>query len=340
MDFTKCELDLYKTYSGKETKKSIIYNGKSHMLKFRWEDRGKEVYSDLSEFLGCSIYKAFGLETQNVILGEYEGKDVVVCENFLKKGEELQEFSNFTNSYSDTVDKRYSFSEIIDTIENHPNIFDKKDVKEKFWKMYVMDAFLGNFDRHGGNWGFVVNSEEKYSKFAPIYDCGSCLYPQMSEKEMDNILKSDYEIKRRVFEFPNSQIVTNETRTKSNYFSIINSLQYEECNESIEWFCKNLDFDKINNIIESVDKLSKKRKNFYKTMLKERYDYIIKPAHEKIKDLNDIRKTINDLEEKVISKNDELRAYTEELNNKSEKINEAEKLLEQYQNLKNNKDKE
>lgn len=50
MDFTKCELDLYKTYSGKEAKKSIIYNGKSHMLKFRGEDRGKEVYSDLSEF--------------------------------------------------------------------------------------------------------------------------------------------------------------------------------------------------------------------------------------------------------------------------------------------------
>ena len=80
--------------------------------------------------------------------------------------------------------------------------------------MYVLDSFLGNFDRHGGNWGFVVNAKEKYSKFSPIYDCGSCLYPQMSDKEMDKILNDKKEIEARIFLFAASQIMRDDDNTK------------------------------------------------------------------------------------------------------------------------------
>lgn len=205
--------------------------------------------------IACKIFKSLGFETQNTILGELNGRDCVACENFLKENEVLQEFSNFTNSSAYATDKRYTFETIINTIENHPNIFNKEEVKEKFWKMYVVDSFLGNFDRHGGNWGFVVNAKEKYSKFAPIYDCGSCLYPQMSDKEMDKVLNNRNEIEKRIYEFPLPQIMrTDDNNKKTSYAETINSLNYEGCNKAVEWFVKNVDFEKIDEIINNTEK--------------------------------------------------------------------------------------
>ena len=30
-----------------------------------------------------------------------------------------------------------------------------------FWDIYVVDALIGNFDRHGGNWGFLKKNYKK-----------------------------------------------------------------------------------------------------------------------------------------------------------------------------------
>lgn len=53
--------------------------------------------------------------------------------------------------------------------------------------MYIVDALLGNFDRHGANWGFLKKNN-KYS-LAPIFNNGSSLFPQMiDENEMKLII--------------------------------------------------------------------------------------------------------------------------------------------------------
>lgn len=297
------------------------------------------MYSDISEYIGCKIYESLGIETQNVIQGTYNGKSVVLCENFLKKGEVLQEFSDFTNSYSKVKDKRYSFEKIINTIDKHQSIFNKEEVKKSFWRMYVVDSFLGNFDRHGRNWGFVVNEEKQYSKFSPIYDCGSCLYPQIGDKDIDRILKSDYEIKRRIFEFPTSQIVTNEGRTKSNYYEIINSLESDDCNMAVEWFVENLNLNKIEDIINTTENISDKRKKFLNTMLNERYRYIIEPAYEKIKNIKEKNVEINSLELDLLKKQQQLRAYTEELNYNADEIRNYESIFKQHIEIKDKEEK-
>ena len=50
------------------------------------------------------------------------------------------------------------------------------------------DALLGNFDRHNGNWGILVDEESQTAEIAPVYDCGSCLYPQLGAHEMQAVL--------------------------------------------------------------------------------------------------------------------------------------------------------
>ena len=36
--------------------------------------------------------------------------------------------------------------------------------------MFVVDAFIGNWDRHNGNWGFLYNQETDKLEIAPIFD--------------------------------------------------------------------------------------------------------------------------------------------------------------------------
>ena len=56
------------------------------------------------------------------------------------------------------------------------------------------DALLGNFEKANGNWGFLIDEKNKCAEIAPIYDCGSCLYPQLEDKDIDKILNDKNEI--------------------------------------------------------------------------------------------------------------------------------------------------
>ena len=56
-----------------------------------------------------------------------------------------------------------------------------------------MDALIGNWDRHNGNWGFLYNAHTDEMELAPVYDCGSSLYPQADEKIMEMVLSDENE---------------------------------------------------------------------------------------------------------------------------------------------------
>lgn len=89
-----------------------------------------------------------------------------------------------------------------------------------FWEMFIVDALLGNFDRHGMNWGFIKR-DNAYA-LAPVFDNGSCLFPNMTdEDEMASIVTSPEETAKRVYGFPLSQIKLRGR--KSSYYEVINS---------------------------------------------------------------------------------------------------------------------
>ena len=91
-------------------------------------------------------------------------------------------------------------------------------------------------DRHNGNWGLLVNEEEQSVEIAPIYDCGSCLYPQLDLPHMAEVLNSQEEIDRRIYVFPASAV--EEHGVKIPYFDFISSLRCQMCirdRASISW---------------------------------------------------------------------------------------------------------
>ena len=66
-----------------------------------------------------------------------------------------------------------------------------KELLEHFWNVFVIDALLGNFDRHNGNWGFLFDELTQISEIAPVFDCGSCLLPQADDKIMKAVLENE-----------------------------------------------------------------------------------------------------------------------------------------------------
>ena len=81
---------------------------------------------------------------------------------------------------------------ILDAIDEQ-KVIDQEKLLEFFLDMFIIDALIGNFDRHNGNWGFLLDSEQNI-EIAPIFDCGSALLPQADEEMMKKILNNPMEM--------------------------------------------------------------------------------------------------------------------------------------------------
>lgn len=292
VDFSDAKQIINK-YGGADTKKTIIYNDKFYLLKFpNNANQNKEVsYSNnvFSEYLGCHIFNCVGIVAQNTILGIYKQengitKNVCACEDFTGNGWRLVEFQNLKNSFPETASssngRNTELSEILDVINNHTDINDKVTLKEHFWNMFIVDALIGNFDRHNGNWGILVNDETQDMKMAPVYDCGSCLCSQLTDEQMEMILNNKTELNNRIYNRPTSTIIENDKRI--NYYEFISSLKNEECNVALKKIVNKIDMAKIEQEIDKMPIISDIRRQFYKTLLNSRYEVILKKSYDKL----------------------------------------------------------
>ena len=229
--------------------------------------------------------ETLGLKVQKTLLGTYKigekEKVVVACRDFTNQGIILKQFAELKNSQIETSENGYGteLEEILETIESQ-EIYDVNKLKDFFWDMFIADALVGNFDRHNGNWGFLIDEGAEKIEIAPIYDNASCLYPQLDDETMENIMKNKEEMEARVYVFPTSAIKINDK--KINYFEFIGSLENEECNKALKRIYQLIDIKKINKIIENTPYISNVRKEFYKKIINLRYEKIIKYSYEKL----------------------------------------------------------
>lgn len=166
IDFTSCEINKFRYYGGRNGGKiCIIYNNKEYMLKFPVASESTEEHeysnSCISEYIACHILQTLGLNVQETILGKYNSggneKIVVACKDFTSYGKVFRQFAELKNSQIETSKNGYGteISEVLETIELQ-QIYDAIKLKEFFWDMFIADCLVGNFDRHNGNWGFLI----------------------------------------------------------------------------------------------------------------------------------------------------------------------------------------
>ena len=298
IDFTNATIDITSNYGGSDQKRGIIYHNKKFMLKLsdRIETPGKnnlmDSYSNsvYSEYICCHILGICGYDAQNTLLGTIvmdtkKHKDmrvpVVACENFVPEGYSLIEFKNIQNAIQpNKPGKIPKISEIYEVLGT-PNAYFSKEQGEKaierFWETFIFDSYFGNFDRHGNNWGYLINDNNEI-KLAPVYDCGSCLYPQVSDEAIPAIINYAEEIKKRIDVFPKAALL-DKNGNKIEYKNFINSFQDKECTKALLKIYPTINIDKINNFINNIEEISDIRKQFYKTMLQARFDFILTPAY-------------------------------------------------------------
>ena len=298
IDFTDSPIDLTANYGGSDQKRGIIYNGERYMIKM--PDRITEEkrnglnssYSNsvFSEHICCEILKNLGFDVQETLLGYVvqsngEEKPVVACKNFVPEGYSLVDFRAIEDAL--LIDKKAGrIPRIGDIYEilGSPNAYFSKEMcelaMERYWDTFILDAMLGNFDRHANNWAYLIKNDGTDITFAPIYDCGSCLYPKIADDAIPQILSSQEEIIKRVEKFPTAALEL-ENKMKASYKDYINSLNNPDCTAALMRIYPKLNMDIINNTINNTPYITDTRKMFYSTMIRARIEIILEPAYEK-----------------------------------------------------------
>lgn len=282
IDFTNMQ-KRNKAYAGANGNKiSVIYEGEQYMLKFPSQPKiNKDMsYSNscFSEYLGCQIYEIIGVPVQKTILGTFtvNGREriVVACKDFTRPGVVLQEFAALKNQMIDSARNGYGteLSDIEKTFEEQTAL-DSVELSQRFWDMFIVDALIGNWDRHNGNWGFLYDTVTDEIALSPVYDCGSSLYPQADDKIMEVVLKDPKERDLRIFEIPTSAV--QDGGKKIRYFEFISSLKNENCNLALKRIIPRNDMPRIKEMIKSTPFITNLQKNFYITILQERKEKIL-----------------------------------------------------------------
>lgn len=291
IDFTNA-VQKNKTYAGANGGKiSVLYNGEQYMLKFPpFPTINKEMSytnSCISEYIGCKVFESVGIPVQETVIGTYtsKGKEkvVVACKDFTSQGITLQDFASLKNRIIDSERNGYGteLADILSTIDEQ-TAMDSETLKTRFWDMFIVDALIGNWDRHNGNWGFLYNNATDEVTLAPVFDCGSSLYPQADEDLMKKILSDKNELNHRIFDIPLSAITYNGK--KINYFKFLSEGKFPDCNKALKRIASRIDMKKIYEIIDNTPTITELQKEFYKTMLMARKERIIDFSLNKLKE--------------------------------------------------------
>ena len=284
LNFNNGEERLNK-FSGSEKKTTILYEGTLYMLKYPGPIRSHKLRGMLSyknnqfsEHIGSNIFRASGFKVQETVLGYFTDKSgkekiVVGCKDFTQDGSTLYEVSKLANQAAVSSGKLDATIEnVVVIIGEIDMIKDKDAVLNSFWDMFVIDALIGNSDRHFGNWG-VLEKDGDVS-FSPIYDCGSSLGALLDDEEMKKLMAADNLFKNKEFNVASCYSMDGK---RIFYHGIFKNPPIA-LSEAIKRVTPRIDMAQIQSIVDSTPIISETRKEYLKKALNMRYEQILLPA--------------------------------------------------------------
>lgn len=274
-------------FLGSEKKATILYDNQLYMIKFPDPIREKNnslsyMNNQFSEYIGCTIFKLCGFETQDVAIGTYTsetGKEkiVVACKDFTQDGSILYEFSKIWLSIeTEESVKNNSIESVNLGIAKSNTIENKKEILSKFWDMFIIDTLIGNYDRHFDNWGLL--EKEGVINFAPIYDCGSSLGALFSDDRMSQLLEDDTDFKNEEYNVKSCYTLNG----KRIFYHEIFKDPIPDLSEAIKRIVPRIDMSLIHLTINSTVLLSDIRKVYLMKAIDLRYTEILLPAFKRI----------------------------------------------------------
>jgi len=281
--------ELANRFLGSERKTTILYHGEVYMLKYpdpikveRFKDLLSYKNNQFSEHIGCQVFKACGFDTQDTLLGKYtapNGKEklVVACKDFTQDGSVLYEFAKLANqALVEKVGRDLTIEDFYIVVTETAAITDKSSVIERFWDVFVVDALIGNRDRHFGNFGLI--EKDGVLANAPVYDCGSSLSALLDDESMQEDLTKPGQFRQNTFQI-NSCYRMNGKRV---FYHEIFKDPPEDLAAAIWRVVPKIDMDKIHEIVDATPEMSDVRKQYLKAALALRYKEILQPALKRV----------------------------------------------------------
>lgn len=193
-------------YAGNAGRKiGVVWNGGNWILKFPGPTGRLQgsvpsyTTAPLSEFLGSHVYGMLGIPVHETVLGIRGGKVVCACRDFTDDDWELVEFHDLKNSLSDdepgftesaSTGSGVVLADVRAAINRIPELAGIDGVRERFWDMFVTDAFIRNIDRNNTNWG-VLSDRKGHYRLAPVYDNGNSFNNKRTEAAIERRLSKD-----------------------------------------------------------------------------------------------------------------------------------------------------
>lgn len=115
------------------------------------------------EHIGSRIFEAIGIPSQKTILGTYRGRPVVACRDFIADlGDQytLVEYASLETSVrgGSSSGRTASYENLTKILSSHKALDTiRTDAVKRYWDTFIIDALIGNFDRHAGNWGYIID---------------------------------------------------------------------------------------------------------------------------------------------------------------------------------------
>jgi hypothetical protein len=295
VDFSKKNVkDSPKGYSGESGAKiGVIYNNEQWLIKYPKSTKGlvnpKLSYttSPLSEYIGSHIYELFDIQVHATLLGFRDNKLVVGCKDFEENKFRLLEFKNIKNRFNTlTFDNGTSgsgtlFNEVLTVLNTDEVLASVEGVIERFWDMFVIDAFIGNQDRNNSNWGILFKNDfSELIGLAPVYDNGNAFYNKRDIDTFESRLNDEslmYQdaITRSVC------VYLSDDNHHIKPFDYLAKTKNPDLLSAIERFLNKYNEQAIGDLIQSIpeksegyDITSQPQKDFYLKLLALRYEYI------------------------------------------------------------------
>lgn len=282
VDFTSCPRVPGRAYNGANGKKiAVSFEDAVWILKFppSAADKPNELsYSNscVSEHLGSTVFRMLGVPAQETRLGTHVNgrtKVVCACRDFTIPGKRFYDFCSIKNTVIDSEAGGHGteLSDVLTTIDLQQFV-DPVLVRRRFWDMFVVDALLGNFDRHNGNWGFLVDERTSLAELAPVFDCGSCLLPQADESIMRKMLSDEDELNARIYTFPGSMLKVGGR--KINYRDFIAAHADPGLDEALERLLPRIGALDFGRLVDETPYLADLQRRFLKTYFEARRERI------------------------------------------------------------------
>ncbi len=282
LDLSNAQLD-WSNYSGSEQKYSLVLDGVAYMVKV--PDPVRELKNDLSymnnqfsEYVGCHIFESVGIPVQKTYLAKYKhnGKEIIVvsCRDFRNDGISLfpMKYIYSKDIFSSSNNKRkITISKVYDLIHglNDPNL--EIETIKHFWRVFVIDYLIANYDRHLENWGMAKTADGTRIP-APVYDCGSSLEPLASDEVLaEDMMLNSFNGNSLTVLTPFSDETTGR---RLSFRDIFESMSSDLETALVEIFPK-INLADIYNIIQETPFMSDIRKKAMMEAIRIRYSQVL-----------------------------------------------------------------